>query len=158
VPFGDGGLSGVRFGFSNISTRLVALPRDRLLVSGHNLGSLILARLDAEGRLDRTFGDHGIAHWPDGGWVSDGVAVEASERLLLVGRRHENDEPVARVLRVRRDGWPERGSRSPRGTTHPWCISEIAQQPDGRIVLGGSRGGGFCAARVLGPGPRDPRS
>src|SRR5262249_6260820 len=87
--FGTGGLvRGTFQGFSNTGgTSEVILSNRQVLVAGNADGNQAVARFNADGTLDTTFGQNGIAAFHPGAINSaaNAIAVQADGKILVVG-------------------------------------------------------------------------
>ena len=81
----------------------------RLLVAGgYGQGSLLVVRLTPAGRLDRSFGQSGIARTPIGG-IAQSLALQGNGGILLGGSNaNRNGRPMI-VARFTRNGLLDRG-------------------------------------------------
>jgi uncharacterized delta-60 repeat protein len=87
-----------------------AIARDRrtgklVIAGGYGLGSMLVMRLDANGRLDRTFGARrsGLAKLAVGG-IANSLSIQADGRILVGGSNaNRNGRPFV-VARLERDG------------------------------------------------------
>lgn len=150
---GDGiavfGLTGAN---ANESAYGAALQSDgAIVVSGFRYvaptWSILTARLTADGALDPTFGGSGVVTTTPsslGGHQADAVAVQADGKLLVAGRLFGTSGKIeAAVLRYNPDGTPDTGfsgdgiAAFALSATSGGRFSDVAIQPDGRIVLAG---------------------
>lgn len=174
--FGAGGKVTTDFGGSEIGWAVAAQRDRRIVVAGGRYESasddFVLARYTASGALDRSFdGDGRVATDFDGGsdWASD-VQVQRDGKLVAAGRsflgEEEADGADVALARYNTDGGldPTFGDGGRVLTTfEPSGIagaSAVLIQGDGKIVAGGSTGGGpesdFALVRYLPDGELDP--
>ena len=149
TSFGEAGVA--RLGELPVSSvHDLALQGDgRIVLAGRgtpddpDTGSdMAVVRLLANGSLDTDFGAGGAA-FADPGFNDDAnaVAVQADGAIVAAG------SALARFLP---DGSPD-PAIGPEGWAHanPPITTGVALQPDGKIVLGGTSGTAFAAARVV---------
>lgn len=155
--FGDNGRTLVTFRGSSgetlfaVANSLTVLPSTRIIIAGYASGppryadQAALARLDASGELDGSFGNGGmlVLAGSDDREVYD-VALDSAGRMVLVGGFLPGDGFVARISQqgildssfgkggwIRADAdWPFSG----------WWLKGATVQPDGRIVVVGQAG------------------
>ncbi|MFW5877382.1 MAG: hypothetical protein ACOCXM_11645 [Myxococcota bacterium] len=150
--FGEGGLRTVGFPSGALSQlwAVVEQPDGKLVYGGRNRESIFLARTDADGQLDPSFGEGGLAFAALGQPVSsfgtfgdlaldeDGSILVASYVLLL-----PSGEQRAILLRYLSDGRLDTTfgndgvvmREEPGGTAF---FAAVTVQPDGKILAGGS--------------------
>jgi uncharacterized delta-60 repeat protein len=129
------------------------------LVTAGEGGWPALARYNADGSLDATFGSGGKVTEQntalDPGEVNS-VRLDSSGKIVVVGRFGADLNPFAQqfsLFRLRTDGSfdPSFGTSSPGITLTPvgWpaTASAVVLQRDGKIVLAGTGGGSFALAR-----------
>lgn len=157
--FGSGGQATLRFsteaGVSDAATAVLAQPDGRLVVGGTKGGDqMLIARLDAAGTLDASFGVGGSTTPIDG--VLCGLARQPDGKLVAVGTAKFVGVVVARfgangVLDTGGFGAPA-GMASFRLPGSAGVATAVALAPDGRIVLAGltygSGGTGYDIALV----------
>jgi uncharacterized delta-60 repeat protein len=164
--FGTGGIAVVDFspldpfinGVLVTASALAAQPDGKLIVAGE-LGSFFavgVARLNADGSLDKTFGT--------GGEVAVGsstanfdlaaLAVQPDGKILVGGAPQSTGTFALTRLTASGQVDPQFGHGQlvlgPQGG-----LSSLAIQPDGKIVAAGTQGGGFTVARYLPDGTPD---
>jgi len=146
--------SGPGFGFSSDnSTRLLVLPDDSILVGGStqqsgSSGDLGVARYDADGALDGSFGVGGIARagfiGPAAGVARDVMAVQADGKVIVVGNRVGDGGEDFAVARYQADGTLDstfgQGGIVTIDLTELDRARAVAVQGDGKIVVAGSVG------------------
>lgn len=157
------------FGRSSIAKKSVALPEGKPLVCGStgefNHPRMSLARYDAAGDLDATFGNGGLAQadWGSpGGSVGNNMVVQADGRIVVVGSNNKDDEfALARFLA---DGTLDSsfgdGGKVLTSVGTGWEVAHgVALQPDGKIVVAGAAQNGahtdFALVRYLPNGALD---
>jgi uncharacterized delta-60 repeat protein len=154
----------------------VALQRDGKIVAvgaggDGSQGYGIVARYDAGGSLDKAFGSSGSVEARRGqNSFLRTVAVQADGKILVAGTAFEPEQGEFRFVvgRYDADGTLDRsfgsgGWTSPGGDSS--AAADVALQPDGKIVVAGSRvravegdyeWGGFVLARYRSDGTLDP--
>lgn len=165
--FGDGGSTEVDFGAgSSASLNAVALDgQGRTVVSGwvsrpDEDSELAVARLDADGQPDGTFGTEGVRVLDIAGRDDRAttVGLDPSGKLVVAGSTETQNEGEANpqqdavVARFTTDGTPDAGFSDDGHTTTRFTpgtdqVSGLAIQPDGKIVLAG---GGLSVAGFIG--------
>ena len=159
--FGTGGKVVTDFGGTD-SGQAVAVQSDgRIVVVGHRgEADFVLARYNANGTLDTTFGSVGRVTTDFGGQdAAFAVAVQADGRIVTAGR----SGGAFALARYNVDGSLDAAFGSggkvvtDLGTTDPTStIFDIAVQPDGKIVAAGTRGfDDFALARYNPDGTLD---
>jgi uncharacterized delta-60 repeat protein len=158
TSFGSGGHTVTDFGSSGDNANAVALQpqadgTSKILVAGmtaskKGIGEVALARYNANGTLDTTFGTNGKVITSLGGsateWVT-AMAVDSSGRILVAGYTNGNPNvsgDAATVLRYTANGALDTSFGSGgklitnvRILVHADHSVGIALQPDGKIVL-----------------------
>jgi uncharacterized delta-60 repeat protein len=139
------------------ASQAVALPGGATVLAGMALGQgLVVAQVRADGSLDPSFGDNGIAHHAVGSpFILLQMLRQADGRLLLAGTTTPPSRlqlPSLVLVRLDahgsldrtfgKDGIASAGIQGSCGSCEP-----IALQPDGSIVATGTTG----------EGPQDPR-
>jgi len=123
-----------------------------------------VARYRPDGTLDRSFSKDGrrVSRFANPNRrmqsVASGVAVQRNGRIVLVGRLETRDGSVLALTRYRADGsLDESFSNDGRQETKAMAGgTDIAVQPDGRLVVSGSAGSDFGLARYRSDGRLDP--
>lgn len=143
--FGEGGIALVVYDGNTAELYAVALqPDGMILVAGHvrarGLGpaQVLVARYDAAGALDRTFGDAGLVFLAAGeSAVAKDLAVQPDGRILVVGSVDRD----ALLLRLRPDGRLDESFGDQGVSPVDFGGSDegraIALQEDGRILIAG---------------------
>jgi uncharacterized delta-60 repeat protein len=159
---------------------LVADSHGRLLILGATRSSFTVSRFLANGRLDKSFGDDGVAEVVVPGLTSPPVpeegqggagepeptalAVQPDGAILLVGTYHGNfgPGPVSVVARLRPDGRVDAGFGGPdaggeaAGQAVPRDPNVLAIAAQGRRILIAGGGGGGYVSRLDHAGRLDP--
>ena len=152
--FSRDGLASIDFGFGDADATAVALQRSgKILVAGHGTRNVYrteedfaLARLRANGTLDRSFSRDGRVTVDFGHQLSDsvrGMALRSDGRIVLAGSSGKRDTaPRIAVARLQPNGRLDRsfgagGRRLTRPGPHGGYANAVVQQPDGRIVVAG---------------------
>ncbi len=178
VTFGQGG--GARLGFPGgfNSAKAAALQADgRIVVAGTGknggwaAGPLMLARYNADGSTDTSFGDGGVAwHYSDADstFEARAVSIQADGRIVVIGNATNGDifnfETRLFVARFEANGAPDPTFGSG-GIVYPalwgsyfWGRALLVQA-DGRFVIAGSAGYSsthLAIARLNSNGTPDP--
>ena len=125
----------------------IAIQADgKIIVAGSTLGAsgvnIYLARFAADGTLDTTFGSGGTALTPtegkDGG--TQGLAIQPDGKIVVAGTfAVSKDETFIVVARYTSEGSLDTSFDSDGLVIGPdgYFASDLALQPDGKIVLGG---------------------
>jgi uncharacterized delta-60 repeat protein len=140
--FGHGGIATVPIGSYAIANAVVLEPNGQIALGGGAVvgqNEFAVARLNANGTLDTTFGTNGSTTFnqPGAGW---GMVLQGDGKLVLGGQDGTNQAYMA--TRVLSDGAPDTGFgtngvlKVPVGSK---AIGDaIAIQPDGKVLLAGS--------------------
>jgi uncharacterized delta-60 repeat protein len=155
VSFGTGGVLTTDFADDHAWFDYVKfLPDGRLLAAGRRIdivtdeNTLLVARYNRDGSLDRSFAD--------GGWLMADqplirVAVAAGGEIVAMGSAGPNGEAIV-LARYTRDGLPDAGFGSNGRTTVVMpaysFFGAMALAPDGSVVLGGGLSNGVDAFDV----------
>jgi uncharacterized delta-60 repeat protein len=152
--FSHDGLATIDFGFGDADATAVALQRNgKILVAGHGARNVYrteedfaVARLRANGRLDRSFSSDGRVTVDFGHRLSDGVrgmVLRRDGRIVLAGGSGKRGTaPRIAVAQLQPNGPLDRtfgagGRKMTRPGPHGGYADAIVQQPDGRIVVAG---------------------
>jgi uncharacterized delta-60 repeat protein len=148
------------------SANAVAIQSDGKIVAAGVVegGAFGLARYDTNGALDTTFGTDGIVTTDlTSGWdEANGVAIQANGKIVAAGRATPGSpwRPWFAVARYRSDGTLDASFGDGGVVLTKFGVSGIAHalvlQPDHKIVLAGTNGGGFALARYDSHGTLDP--
>ncbi len=139
-------------GFSFAVARAVALqPDGRIVVAG--CCPFALSRYKARGVLDRSFGTGGRVSTKFGSLRvrAYALAIRPNGKIVAAGASWGDTEAGFALARYRADGKPD-NSFGADGRVRTMIGSggsayALAIQPDGRVVVAGSGGGGFALAR-----------
>ena len=134
--WGTDGRTTLDLGFADYRAEVGVQRGDRLILASSGDGDLVLARLDADGRLDRRFGRDGIARKPGIRALRD-VVVDDRDRIIVSAMVDVDEEnaPEGALLVFRRNGSPERGSRQRIGTSLPFDADVLARDAAGGIMI-----------------------
>jgi uncharacterized delta-60 repeat protein len=152
--FSHDGLASVDFGFGDADASAVAVQRGgKILVAGSGARNanrteedFAVARLRANGRLDRSFSGDGRVTVDFGHRLSDGVhglTPRRDGRIVLAGSSGKRGAvPRIAVARLLANGRLDRsfgagGKRLTRPGRYGGYANTVVQQPDGRIVVAG---------------------
>ena len=125
-------------------TAVVVAPNAKILLggfSGPEGGDIQVARLNANGALDTTFGSGGIATVDFGGTeFGEAMARQTDGRILVAGRSSPGGAVVAR-LRATGALDPDFGGDGRVTLPGGGSVSAVLVQPDRNIVVAGNAGG-----------------
>ena len=172
ASFADGGRLTTRFGpLSSGGSSVVVQSDGKILVGGYLFSSsggvFAVIRYNADGTLDTTFGSHGEVAGPNGFGYS--LALQSDGRILVAGDApgRYGDQSRAAVVRYNSDGTLDTTFAGDGeliigfGTMYDHA-SDVAVQPDGKIVVAGSSyrtpedvNGVFAVARCNADGTMD---
>jgi len=149
ATFGDGGIVTTDVGLTAFPSAIAIQPDGGILVGGP-----AIVRYLPTGRLDRTSGTRGIVRTEGYGYPY--TLAPRPDGSLLVGL---GGEGPARVMRFTSRGRLDAtfGAGGTAACGRPGSrVSAIVVQPDGRILVGGSRDGDLELARCTPDGALDP--
>ncbi len=164
--FGTGGKAIIQFGRAYA---LAVQPDGKILAAGAYNGDFLLARYASAGTLDSTFGASGTVSTgfdaPGGGSfgtydVAESVAVQSDGRIIVAGTSEDNSTAGGlrsfALARYRANGDPDttfsddgKLATSFTGSSDD-AAHDLAIQPDGKPVAGGTSNGDFALARYFG--------
>ncbi|HEY5245932.1 MAG TPA: delta-60 repeat domain-containing protein, partial [Acidimicrobiales bacterium] len=172
ATFGTAGTSVVEFGATDIVNAMIRQPDGKLVLVGTTgagnpatTGDFAIARLNADGSLDTTFGAGGKQTVDFGGLDSaNAVAIQPDGKLIVAGQGGPGTDMA--VTRLNPDGSIDT-SFAPLTSGKAFVdfggtdgANAMALQPDGKIVLNGSTtaagSGDFAIARLNADGSLDP--
>jgi uncharacterized delta-60 repeat protein len=163
TTFGTGGR--VTTGFTNGAfANAVAIQSDgRIVAAGVAGDAFALARYDTEGALDTTFGTDGIVttNLTSGYDQANGVAIQADGKIVAAGLATPGSpwRPHFALARYRPDGTLDTSFGDGGTVDTTFGVRGVARaivlQPDQKIVLAGTNGGGFALARYDSDGTLD---
>jgi uncharacterized delta-60 repeat protein len=151
-------------GHVNLATEypaVVVQSDDRIVVAGYSPPDVFLARLNADGTFDVSFGSGGTVHTPpppNDGVRGDSVALQANGQIVVGGMLASSAWGLM-AARWNTDGTLDTtfgtggfASSAP-GTGQGYAV---ALEPDGRIVVAGRNGyiGGIELVRFMAAGPQ----
>jgi uncharacterized delta-60 repeat protein len=166
-------------GLAAVAATVVLQPDGKILVAGTAFpefvfaGTIEVARYDADGTLDPSFGSGGIVttHCPNQGCSAAAMALQADGKIVVAGTDYvdfsnqESSNTDFAIMRYGADGKPDAGFGN-----HGLVMADfdgfndgaqsVLVQPDGRIVAFGSAtsqitGTDFAAVRYLANGTLD---
>jgi uncharacterized delta-60 repeat protein len=164
TSFSGDGRATVSFGAGFNSARSVALQADgKLLLAGNALdgvwGAVAMARLNADGTLDTSFGTDGRVTLgvSSGSDFAEKVVVQADGRIVVAGYGNNNQfgsDADLLVARFNADGSPDTtfsddGSLTLSVTNSFDALLDVLIQPDGKILAVGGAGAGPQADMVI---------
>jgi uncharacterized delta-60 repeat protein len=127
-----------------------------------------LARLNADGSPDTSFGESGRVTTPFPGWgVATAAVLQPDGRIVAVGMANPVYGPMPAAARYTADGRldPTFGTNGQvtLSLPYPFTVQDVALQPDGKLVIAGQYGGyspvadrDFGLVRLLPDGSPDP--
>ena len=156
----------VTTGFTNGgSANAVAIQSDgKIVAAGISGEEFALARYDTGGALDPTFGTDGIVTTDlSTGWdEAKGVAIQGNGKIVAAGLAKPGNpwRPWFALARYRSDGTLDTSFGDGGTVLTKFGVSgegrAIVLQPDHKIVVAGTNGGGFALARYDSDGSLDP--
>lgn len=149
--FGSNGIVDTEFGEANSSIAALALqPDGAIVVAGSSVVDgfprFAVARYDAEGTLDETFGEDGINEEVVG--TTHDLALPDDGTILVAGRRHDGVALRSILVRYRADGSVDADFAEDGILTtilHAGASADdvrVVAQPDGKLVVAGSSADG----------------
>jgi uncharacterized delta-60 repeat protein len=143
-------------GLSPSTGRSVAVQTDDKILVGGN-GNCLLARYNVDGSLDSTFGNGELAC---AGLASYSIAIQLDRKVLLGGWDSVGSNSEIAVVRYNVDGsldtsFGAGGEATASFGTNDTRGFSLAVQPDGRVVVAGTAGGGVAIVRFTPDGLLD---
>jgi uncharacterized delta-60 repeat protein len=160
TTFATGGKKTFSWGALGRVTAVLVAPNGKLVLagfSGPEGGNVQVARLNANGKLDTTFGTGGIAAVDFGGDdFGEAAARQADGRILVAGRSTAAGAIVAR-LRATGALDPDFGGDGRVALPGGGSASAVLVQPDRKIVVAGnaSGSGAMTVTRLMPDGSLD---
>ena len=109
-------------------------------------GTFGVARFLPDGALDASFGNGGIAHVPFSNVINGAVALQSDGKILVAGIAGPSSAELFAVARLNTDGSLDASFGTDGEVTtslgFPGVGEAILEQPDGKILLGGTVLGG----------------
>ena len=149
--FGSNGTTIGDFGHGGIAEAVVVQPDGKLLVAGNAIGDFALARFDADGSQDLTFGTGGLVTTDFGPLVGNtpapdyahDLAVDTDGSIVVVGTTEFGGGSDFAIARYDSDGDLDPGFGTDGLLTVDFAAGfdsghDIAIQPDGKIVAVGT--------------------
>jgi uncharacterized delta-60 repeat protein len=166
--FGDGGRITTNFtdGFLDWAEDVTVQPDGKIIAVGHaNFNRFALARYNADGTPDETFGGDGTvtSNFHPGTDMANAVAIQADGKIVVAGSTRVGQGSGFAVARYDTSGVldPSFGEDG-EVTTQFFHVAgnayDLAIQANGKIVAAGEAfaGGGFALARYRADGSLDP--
>jgi uncharacterized delta-60 repeat protein len=169
--FGGGtGAVVVPMGSTSVALEGALLSDGRIVVAGWGVGNapnldVLVAVLTPDGNLDTTWGTNGVTtiHISRYFDSATAVAIDPSDRVIVVGQtfihRKTGTGPAFFVARLDPTGQPDTSFSQDGWRTIGFngAASDVAIQPNGKIVVVGGEFAKFAVARLLSDGTLDPR-
>jgi uncharacterized delta-60 repeat protein len=161
TTFATGGKKTFSWGAIGRITATLIAPNGKILLggfSGPEGGNVQVARLNANGKLDTTFGTGGIAGIDFGGDdFGQALARQADGRIVIAGRSTAAGAVVAR-LRATGVLDPDFGSGGRVTLPGGGSLSAVLVQPDRKLVVAGNASGSamMTVTRLMPNGAPDP--
>jgi uncharacterized delta-60 repeat protein len=162
--FGQAGKRLIDFGGSDSARSVAVLPDGKILVGGMSFANgytFALARLDASGTLDPTFGQGGKAVVDFGGFdFGEALTLQPDGKIVMVGYSQVNNNTNFAIARLDGGGVldPTFGQAGKATIDFGGASEEgrgIALQQDGKIVVAGTSRGNAVVARLDSNGSLD---
>jgi uncharacterized delta-60 repeat protein len=146
TTFGTGGKAVTDFGADDRAFSVASQADGKIVAGGMTGANFALARYNANGTLDGTFGTGGKVITDFGGpnEIALGVAVRSDGKIIAVGRTFVSARTAFAVARYNSNGTLDTGFGSGGKTTTSFVGSlgdqafAVAIQPDGKAVVAGS--------------------
>jgi uncharacterized delta-60 repeat protein len=146
--FGTGGEATIDSGATESATSVALQPDGKIVVAGQTTaggGDAAVYRLTKEGKPDNSFGGDGAVGLDAAGIeAATGVAVAPDGKVVVAG--YTTDHFDAKVWRLNENGTPDKtfNSGGERGLDlqHVERFTDVAVQPDGKVVLAGDESEG----------------
>src|SRR5690348_5147923 len=144
--FGRDGVASTAFGFT--ANDIAVQPDGRTVIVGAKDSGFAVARLDADGTVDDTFGNHGMieTHFNDGprghrDAHAERVAIQRDGKIVVAGEVFVPDEgngnTIFEVVRYNADGTLDHGFSHLFLPIHSFSshgVSGLGIEPNGKIV------------------------
>ena len=157
TAFGSGAKVTTSFSGNAVITAMAIDATGRIVVVGYANQDFAVARYNANGSLDTSFGRGGKVTTNLGGSdFARAVVIDEAGRIIVAGQATGSSHlGLARYTAagVLDESFGEGGTKVVEGS---YQASPIALQADGKIVVGGSSSGDAALARFLGDGSVDP--
>ena len=156
--FGSGGTVDTPIGSSASVFDIVVQPDGKIVAAGGSAvpvgnyfeSSFTLARYESNGNLDASFGSGGVVRAPSG--IGYAVALQADGKIIAAGNRFlatQGNRSYMTIARYQPDGRLDLGFGDAGLVTGPeGSVSDLAIQPDGKIVAAGSSRWGLQLIRL----------
>jgi len=133
----------------------------KIVLGGASDWYINLARYNADGSLDSSFGTGGKVVTDIEGYYSErctSIQIQSDGKILAGGsaKHNSNDQPYFLLVRYNTDGTPDSTfATNGRAIGNMGTANSMAVQPDGKIVLGGSVNWSFALERYTSDGMPD---
>ena len=160
--FDGDGKATIDFGFNDVANAVALQPDGKIVLAGSAVGvspDFAVARLNADGGLDSSFGSDGLVTYNFGATeAANGVALQPDGKVVVVGSTSVSSGGDFAVLRLTAAGQidPAFGNFSQQTIDFGGADAAggVALTPTGRIVVAGSTvaggSGNFAVARLIG--------
>ena len=133
--FGHGGRVTTDFSLNDRANAVAIQADGKIIAAGSGVGGLLtLARYNADGTLDSTFGDNGKVS--EAGGIAFDVVIQPDGKIITIASTGN-----LVMLRYNPDGSPDKSFGADGKVTANYGVSTtpqaVALQPDGRIVVAG---------------------
>lgn len=137
--FGRAGTTMVQGASVGAAWALAVDARERILIAGQSRsGPVVIARLDADGSLDTSFGNHGLVV-PLGAMDQLYALMPLpSGRVLGAGFRNLGDDAVPLLMAINANGSMPRDPRTDDSAQRPTFVFDAALDAAGRVVAVGN--------------------
>jgi len=145
------------FSGADVAFALALQPDGKLVAAGVSTGDYALARYNADGSMDTTFGTCGrvITDFAGDDATASALVVQPDGKLVAAGRRNLATHPSVSLARYAPDGTLDpifgvggRVETEVGGDAEAFAL--VLQPADGRLVVAGAAGGNFALARYKG--------
>ena len=166
TTFGDGGIQSTDFGSEDFGQSVAVQSDGKIVVAGYAYTgfdgtSLAVARYNADGTLDASFGTSGklTTDFYGGNDAAYSLAVQSDGKIVVAGCTQEGDSDLFALARYNTDGSLDTSFSSDGLATADFAGTAfaygLALQADGKIVVAGRNGADFALARFNADGALD---
>jgi uncharacterized delta-60 repeat protein len=156
TTFGSGGIAQANFGPHEAYCQAATLqPDGKIVLEGYYYGDIALARFNTNGTLDTTFGSGGQV-LTSGGFTSRGVVLTSTGKIVAVADNKTDYVLVRYNANGTLDTTFGTGGKVTTAFTGGTYEENLAQQPDGKLVVVGETGAKWQVVRYNADGTLDP--